>query len=188
MKRFVLAAAALALSAAAQAENYIGGAFGPSEVETSCDLPYNDCESGDTGFKIYGGMMMGGTSLPGFSLELGYTDFGQASKSATAFGVTAYTRTIEASALSFGAAIHPKLANSLAGVVRLGLAYVSAEGRGGANTSASDSKLTPILGLGLEYNINRQFKLIGNADFTSYDTGKESGSARLLSIGAQMGF
>jgi OOP family OmpA-OmpF porin len=184
MKRIVLAAAALALSAAAQAENYIGATIGPSEIEVNCDLT-TSCESGDTGFKIYGGFGIAGTSLPGLALEVSYVDFGKAKQS---YGP--YSRTVEASALTVGAALHVKFTGALSGVGRLGLAYVNAKGQGGpvVSNSASSSELNPIFGLGLEYAINHQFKLVGNADFSSYDTGKESGSLRLISVGAQMGF
>jgi len=54
--------------------------------------------------------------------------------------------------------------------------------------SSSKSEMNFYGGLGLEYTLNKQFKLVGSADFTSYDTGHDSGSARLLSIGAQYGF
>jgi hypothetical protein len=111
-----------------------------------------------------------------------YIDFGKANVSIPFVTV----QSIEVSALTFGAAIHPKFTPALSGVARLGVAYVDAKSSG--LLASSSSKLKLYGGLGLEYSLNKQFKLVGNADFTNYDTGRQSGAAHLLSVGAQYGF
>lgn len=191
MKHIFLGAAALILSTAVGAETYIGGAVGPSQIDIDC---HASCDNGDVGFKLYGGMSLPNSVLPSLSLEVGYIDFGKAQDSAGAFGVGA-SHSIEVSALTFGGALRAKFAPALSGVGRLGLAYV--DGRStysgtawpfGWSSSESSSEMKLYFGLGLEYALNKQWKLTGSADFTNYETGHTSGSARLLSIGAQYGF
>lgn len=182
MKQIVLGALALALSASAFAENYIGATIGASHIDIDCSFG-TQCDDGDTGFKLYGGFDLSRqAALPGLALEVAYIDFGTAR--VTAPFVT--FQSIDVSALTFGVAIHPKFTPALSGVARLGVAYVDAKSSGAFASSSSNLKLYG--GLGLEYSLNKQFKLVGGADFTNYDTGRQTGSAHLLSIGAQYGF
>lgn len=184
MKRYVVAALAL-LSMAAHAQMYIGGAIGSSEVDSDCTLT-TSCETSDTGFKIYGGYVLPRAPLPGLALEVGYIDFGK-SNATRAF----VTTTVEASGLLFNAAMRLKFTPALSGVGRLGLAYMEGKDNGrlglGINPK-SESDFNVYYGLGLEYSLNKQFKLTGAADFSSYDTGNQSGDAHLLSIGLEYGF
>jgi len=190
MKQLFLGAAALILSAAAGAETYIGAAIGPSNIEANCNLT-TSCDKGDTGYKIYGGFVLPQSPLAGLALEVAYIDFGKANAT---YALGLVNRSTEVSALAVNAALRLKFTPALHGVGRLGLAYVDGKDSG-ANVlgvvqagAQSQSKMEPYLGLGLEYAFNKQFKLTGSADFTSYDTGNDSGSARLLSIGAQYSF
>ena len=189
MKQLFLGAAALILSAAASAETYIGGAIGSSNIEANCDLT-TSCDKSDTGFKIYGGFVLPQSTVAGLAVEGGYIDFGKAN---AAYALGLITRSTEVSALNVNAALRLTFTPAFHGVGRLGLAYVEGKDSGvnviGLQASSkSQSKIEPYLGLGLEYAINKQFKLTGAADFTSYDTGNDSGSVHLLSIGAQYSF
>jgi OOP family OmpA-OmpF porin len=188
MKKIMLGAAALVLSAAASAEGYVGGVIGASNVEMSCGFPYNSCDSSDTGFKFYGGFVLPNHVVPHLSLEASYIDFGKARGSRNVLSTTLYTRSLEVSALTFGAALRYNFTPALSGVGRLGLAYVDAKSTGDIESSHSSSTLKLHAGLGLEYAFTKQFKVLGSADFTNYDTGSESGSARLIGLGAQYGF
>lgn len=183
MKHILTGVLALALSASALAENYIGATLGSSHIDIDCSLS-TACDSGDTGFKLYGGFDVSRhASVPGLALEVGYIDFGTAR---TSIGPVT-TRTIDVSALTFGAAMRLHFTPAFSGVGRLGLAYVD----GKTSTplgSNSSSNLKLIGGLGLEYAINKQFKIVGAADFTTYDSGADTGSAHLISVGAQYGF
>jgi OOP family OmpA-OmpF porin len=185
MKQLFLGAAALILSAAAAAETYVGAAIGPSNIEANCDFT-TSCDGSDTGFKIYGGFVLPQSPLAGLALEVGYIDFGTG-RATTVF----VERTVEATALTMNGALRVKFTPALQGVGRLGLGYVNGKDNGigvlGINAK-SKSNMALYAGLGLEYALNKQVKLTGSADFTSYDTGNQSGSARLISIGAQYGF
>jgi hypothetical protein len=182
MKHILIGVLALAAAASASAENYIGAALGPSHIDIDC-RGYWSCDSGDTGFKLYGGLDVSRhTSVQGLALEAGYIDFGSA-KATTG----PISKTVDVSAATFDAALRVHFSPAFSGVGRLGLAYV--EGKASdpfGSNSSSNLKLHG--GLGLEYAINRQFKIVGAADFTSYDTGGETGSASLLSVGVQYGF
>lgn len=191
MKRFVLGAAALTLSVAANAQAYIGGSLGPSTLDIDCGF---SCDDGDTGFKIYGGLPLRTSALPSLALEAGYIDFGKARDSVNLLLGSAYHE-LEVSAFTFAAALRAKFTPALSGVGRLGVAYVDAEsavggaaGPFGVRGTDSSSELNLYFGLGLEYALNKQWKLTGSADFTSYDSGSESGDANLLSIGLQYDF
>lgn len=183
MKHILVGALALALSASALAENYVGATIGSSHIDIDCGLS-TACETSDTGFKIYGGFDVSRhASVPGLALEVGYIDFGTAR---TSVGPIT-SRTIDVSALTFGAAMRVHFTPAFSGVGRLGLAYV--EGKTSVPWgSSSSSNLKLHGGLGLEYALNKQFKLVGAADFTTYDTGADTGSAHLISVGAQYGF
>jgi OOP family OmpA-OmpF porin len=185
-----LLATALSAQAAPANDAYAGVALGAGELDIDCGGS-TSCDSGDTGFKVYVGFDIPRSPLPRLAFEAAYIDFG----AATAHYTSLAQYKVEASAVAFDLALRGNLAPSVSVVGRLGLAYVSAKGTSTGSvpfvtisSSSSSSGLEPHLGLGLELALNKQFKLTGSADFTSYDTGKASGSARLLSVGLQAGF
>jgi hypothetical protein len=166
----------------------VGLALGPSSIDADCSsVIVSRCDTDDTGFKFFASFDLPRVSLGNLAFEVAYIDFGKAVVS-----VPFAERTVEASAVAFDLALRGNLVPSLTAVGRLGMAYVSAKGNGTGGVtlygSSSDAGLAPHLGLGLELALNRQFKVIGGFDFTNYDTGKESGSAHLFSVGVQMGF
>ena len=138
--------------------------------------------------KFYGGFVLPNHVVPHLALEASYIDFGKARASTSVLSTTLYSRDVEVSALTFDAAFRLPFTPALTGVGRLGLAYVDAKGNGGLTRNSSASNLKLHAGLGLEYAINKQFKVLGSADFTSYDTGAETGSVHLIGVGAQYGF
>jgi OmpA-OmpF porin, OOP family len=184
-------AAFMCLGGGAQAAGLdarVGLAFGPSDIDADCSsVIVTGCDTEDTGFKFYASFDLPKISLGSLAFEVAYIDFGEAVVS-----VPLTQRTVEASAVAFDLALRGNLVPNLTAVGRLGLAYVSAKGNGTGgvllNGSSSDSGIAPHFGLGVEFALNRQIKVIGGLDFTDYDTGKESGSAHLFSVGVQMGF
>lgn len=185
------ALAALILSSTAgvaRAESpwYVGGALGASHLEVDC-RGFSQCDNNDTGVKLHLGHSLPLRGLPGFALEGGYVDFGKAKAS-----TSIVARTTKASAVLFNAAIRPELSGGLRGVLRGGVAVVDASdtvtaGPVGAN-NGTDNSAHLYLGVGLDYSLSKQLSLTGALDYTSYDTGNQSGSLRLLSVGLQYGF
>lgn len=177
-----------AAQAAGATDAYAGFALGPSSIDADCSsVIVTRCDTDDTGFKVYVGFDLPRMPLPHPAFEVAYIDFGSATVS-----VPGAHRTVEASAVTFDLALRGQLMPSLGVVGRVGLGYVSAKGNGtgGLNLygSSSNSSLSPHLGAGLELGINRQLKVVGSFDYTGYDTGAESGSATLFSVGLQVGF
>ncbi|MEY2843100.1 MAG: hypothetical protein RI920_1137 [Pseudomonadota bacterium] len=174
------------LTQAAQAQWFVGGTFGSAKIDVDC-RGTTECDSGDTGVKVYGGHKLPVRNLPNFALEAGYIDFGKA-KASSAF----VSRSNAVSAFVFNAAIRPEFTREFSGTVRAGLAYVNGDvdSTVGPLQSArsSDSNIHLYVGLGLAYAINKQWRVTGDLDFTGYDSGSDSGNVRLLSIGAQYGF
>jgi hypothetical protein len=186
MKRLLLSATLALTSGLACADGYLGGAWGWTDMELDCRAAAH-CDDTDTGFKVYGGVLLPNRTFPTLALEASYIDFGRTRATASVVG-----HSLSVSAITAAAAGRYKFSSSLSGVARLGLAYVSAKTQGSLGAfqagSNADHSLTPYLGLGLEYVLNRQFKLIGAMDFTSFDSGSESGAVRLFGAGVQYDF
>lgn len=161
---------------------YLGGTLGPSEIDLDCRFS-TSCDGSDTAFKLFVGFDLPRLPIPRAAFEVSYIDFGQGRANFTSLT----RRTVEVSALTFDLAARGQLAANVSVVGRLGLAYTSAKSRGPV-VNESDSGLNPHLGAGLEFALNRQFKLVGNFDYTSYDSGYESGSVTMFGVGVQMGF
>jgi opacity protein-like surface antigen len=162
---------------------YVGGSLGPSTVDPGC----SSCDTGDTGYKVYGGMALRRTSLGDLAVELGYIDFGHS----TAGGLLGSESKVDASALTAAAALRYHFTPRFGVVGRLGLGYVKGKETLSApliGNSSSDSTLQPYLGAGVEYAINKQFAVTGAFDYTQFDTSKSDGDAYLLSVGLQYGF
>lgn len=79
MRRLIAAAAvtaALAFSAGASAQGYLGTSLGQSDFDLDC-TGFTSCDTKDTGWKVFGGYMF----TPNFGLEGAYVDFGKATGS-----------------------------------------------------------------------------------------------------------
>jgi OOP family OmpA-OmpF porin len=186
MKKIVLASLLAVAAVGAQAQAYIGGGIGMSEVNLDCDGS-TSCDKSDTGYKIYGGYKF----HPMAALEVGYIDFGKASASGYYRGY-AVKADINASAFTVAAALRGAFTPSLSGVARLGVANVETKLTGtvygvGRGTS-SESSTEFYFGLGLEYAFTKNFKGALSADFTKGEIDGEKGDVRLIGISAQYDF
>lgn len=178
MKTWCIGMSLLALVGSAQAQWYVGGAFGSSDVDAPC------CGSSDTGFKIYGGYELGAKAVPNLAIEAGYIDFGEASG---ASGLVS----VGATALTVAGAVRLKVSPTLSAVGRLGFANVEATASAaalGVGVARSESNMNLYYGLGLEYNFAPQWKLTGSLDFTDFEVGSQSGDLRLMGVGVEYRF
>ena len=176
MKQWIAAACLAGLMGGACAQGYVGGTIGQSSFDVSCSF---NCETTDTAIKLYGGYNLPTKLIPRLAVEVAYVDFGQVS---TNGGVG-----LSATALAVSAAIRYNFTPVLNAVGRLGLANVDAKTSAGP-FSRSDSGLNLYYGIGLEYSLSKQVKLVGALDFTDFDSGSQSGSVHVLSAGAQYSF
>lgn len=177
MKKILCAAVLAGLVGAASAQGYVGALAGMSRYGADC-AGATDCDkSGSTG-KIYGGY----SESPNWALEVGYINFGEASRSGGLL-----PGKVKSSALFVGGAHRIPVAQDWTTVMRLGIARVKSEGESDAG-SQSDNKVTFYAGLGLEYAVTDAIKVIAAWDFTRFEIADEDGMVHSVGIGAQVGF
>ncbi len=85
LKRLLAASAvtaALAFSAAASAQGYLGTSIGQSDFDLDC-TGLTSCDTKDTGWKVFGGHMF----TPNLGIEGAYVDFGKATGTASSIPV-----------------------------------------------------------------------------------------------------
>jgi OmpA-OmpF porin, OOP family len=174
MKKLMIAAVLAAAGGAASAQGYAGALIGMAHVATTC-LPGYSCDDNDTGYKFYGGYEV----APNISVEVAYTNLGKVTIKSGGTEID----TLKSTAFSLVGAYRMSFNPELTGVVRLGLASVK-----GKTTTASDSNIKLYTGLGLEYTMSPEIKLVGAFDLTNVEVDGDSGTAWLLGAGAQVAF
>lgn len=175
----VAAFAAMTLFAsAASAQGYVGGTVGFSNFSVDCPR-FNSCDDQDTAFKIFGGF----TLAPHMAIEAAYIDFG--STNATVGSVRTYN--VDTSALIVNGAYRWDFSPKWAGVARLGLASVSSD-LTSVLGSDSDSSINLYAGVGIEYTVAKNLKIVGALDLTSFEVGGSDGSLNAISGGVQFSF
>jgi OmpA-OmpF porin, OOP family len=173
MKKILLAAALTAVCGVAAAQGYAGALIGMGKID-GCIGGGISCDDSDTAFKIYGGYELG----EGWSAELAYTNFGELTLTSGA-----NTLKTKVTGFSVAAAYRYSFNSDITGVARIGLGMLDGKNSGGiTNVSvAVDDSAKLMFGLGLEYNLADNIKLVGAFDAISAD-------ATLFGIGAQVGF
>ncbi|MEY2839708.1 MAG: hypothetical protein RJB60_2007 [Pseudomonadota bacterium] len=185
MKKVLFAAALSAACGLASAQGYAGAVAGLSKAKLDCGA--NICDDSSVGVKVYGGYEVD----PNASIEVGYINFGKAK---IKFKNSTTTADIKGSAFVVTSAFRFPIAAQLNGVGRVGLARVTGklatDAPGVKNTSTTSIKL--YTGLGLEYAIAKNIKLVGSFDLTGADveigTSSESNTVFLLGGGVQAAF
>lgn len=183
MKKFLFAAALSAASGLAAAQGYAGALVGLSQISYEAG-PGVSADDSDVGFKVYGGYDV----APNIAVEVGYATFGKAKGT-----VGALSEEIKVSAFSVVGAFRFPIAADFTGVARLGLASVSGKYSNNFGTkSTSKSAVKLYSGLGLEYDIAKDVKLVGAFDLTSAEVevngNSDSGAVFLLGAGVQAAF
>lgn len=160
MKKVLFAAALSAVCGLASAQGYAGALVGLAKISTDCPFSYK-CDDSSTGMKVYGGYEV----APNIAVEVGYTNFGKSKISAVGG-----SGEFKSTALSVVGAFRFPIAAEFTGVARLGLASVSGKSSGTALTSSeTKSSIKLYTGLGLEYDIAKDIKLVGAFDLTNTD-------------------
>ncbi|MDI1258834.1 outer membrane beta-barrel protein [Aquabacterium sp.] len=170
---------------------YGGATFGASHLATNCVVIGADsytCEPNDTGFKVYSGFNI----TSDIAVELGYIGFGSATIKGTVSGIP-FKGAQESNALVLNGAWRFDMTPKFSGVVRVGLASVDSKVSASANVpgayaSASDTKIAPYAGFGLEYALATKLRAVAALDVTTSDIQGDKSTVGLLSIGAQYGF
>ena len=191
MKKQAIILAALMGAATAQAQSqaaapagesfYVTVAGGSTNANLDCSGT-TACDKSDTGAKLVGGYQFGN----GFSLELGYVNFGKFSARDTTLSLTLKTK-----AFLIGGAYALPLNSDWGLNARLGLAQVKTTGNakmGAATGSVSESKAKPYFGVGVTYAVSPTVRIELGADSTQAEIEGEKGTMRLISLGATFAF
>lgn len=185
LKFGLLAAALCAATQGHAGDLYVGAALGPSKVNV-VDCSGINCETSDTGFKVFGGFRL----APELSVEALYVDFGQASAGNGLAGLT-----LKSTAYGAGIAYQLKLAPQWSAVGRLGIASVDTTLTGSLNVlglsgsgSRSNSTTQPYYGLAVNYAVNRELSVQAAWDASKGEIYDASGRLEMFSIGLAFDF
>jgi OOP family OmpA-OmpF porin len=180
-KQVLLAAAALAFSAAASAQTYGVISVGAAKQDIDCGGAAV-CDESGTAFKLLGGYKF----LPNLALEGGYMSFGKAKASdpglAADFTVNGF---------GIGAAFHQDFATNWNFVARLGLAQMKTKVKatdGVSSASDSDTKAQLYGGLGVGYKLNKQTSIDAAWDFSQAKITGFKYDVNAFSVGLTFGF
>jgi len=178
MKKVLFAAALAAACGVASAQGYAGALIGLAKINADCPIGAS-CDDSSTGMKVYGGYEV----APNIAVEVGYTSFGKVKVSGAGGSLE-----VKGTAFVVNGAFRFPLATDFTGVARLGLASVKGKYSDTLGGSESESKIKLYTGLGLEYDIAKDIKLIGAFDLSNVEVGGDSGTAMLFGAGVQASF
>lgn len=183
MKKIALclaAAGALALSASASAQGYIGASVGRTSLSSDC-TGLASCDKSGTGGKIFAGYSF----LPYLGAEVAYLNFGKARAVADVAG-TLVNAEIKTSGIGAGLAMRGDLAPSWNAFARLGVARMTADVSGsalGVAVSEKDRTTQAYFGLGVGYALSKVVSIDASADFSRSKFEGESSNVRMLGVG-----
>lgn len=211
MKKFVAAFVLSLTGVAAFAQGYAGVVAALSSVDAGCSDQLS-CDKKGHALKVYFGTALAKGNQIDFgigklqSVEVGLIAFGKGASTSTtvlydgntdpadpaSHIVVPTSRSITANALTLAGAAKFPIVDDLAVVAKGGLAYVSSTIRyytqGGQNGSETATKLKPYLGLGVEFEAMKGFRIVGSYDWTKFDVADQKGSLKALGLGAEIGF
>ena len=181
-----LAASALALSGAlaaspANAQAFIGGAIGQSDIDeevASGLITSGTADGKDTAFKIFGGYMFNRH----FGIEGAYVDLGQVSYSGSFLGSPVTGGKVEVSGLNISALGALPINEQFSVFGKIGLFLWDAEASditGGVPFSAKEDGTDVSFGIGVNYNFTRNLGV--RAEWEMFTT--DEADATLLSVG-----
>lgn len=193
-KMAIVAAVALAASAAAQAQFYVGGNVGLGRTDIDCSQ-VDDCDKNAVGFKVYGGYRFDA----GWAVEAGYFDWGKVTASGNLASVglpsTVLSGSIDSSGFGLGLAYFLPVPGEWTGVFRFGAVQNRSRlevSDGTLSTGETNSKVFTYVGLGLGYKLTPQLAITGEADFSRAQWGVggayESNNVQLYSVGLRYAF
>ncbi|HET7772540.1 MAG TPA: porin family protein [Burkholderiaceae bacterium] len=186
MKKTQIAAAALLLAGlgstgAAMAQTaqgpYVGATAGVSRFSVDC-TGTTTCDKSGTAFKLYGGMNFNEI----FGAEVSYNELGKAKGTVLGVGVENKVRSFDVA----GTARYP-VSNDVSVFGKLGMGNIRAK-VSAAGLSESDSSWQPVVGVGVNWNLSKEFALRAELENRRYKFQGEKDTINTFSVGAQMNF
>lgn len=157
---FALVAAVFVSTASAQT-GYVGAVAGLSGANVNCPPGLTGCRDRDTGFKVFGAYQV----RPKIYAEVAYIGFGSVTAS-----LDDRSELFKARAWTFGAAYRHPLPHDLTLVARAGLAMVTTRYERNYASRSSDSSWRVYGGLGLDYLLTDDIRLVTTLDATAGST------------------
>lgn len=206
MKHIFIATVLASVGAAASAQGYVGAVAALSKLSDSCTTGFKCEDSRATGFRFFAGHRFSDAEAWGLGvvrvnrIEVSALRFGRQRSTGTA------TKFLTDSATKQVPSVNEVSANALVVAVgselpiggwfalngRLGLAYVTASVSstidGLSNGSTSGNAIRPYVGVGAEFLLPLDIRLLSSLDWTRYSVKGYSGSATQLGLGASMSF
>ncbi|KPF70435.1 hypothetical protein IP84_01505 [beta proteobacterium AAP99] len=186
MKKTQIAAAALLLlglgsTGAVMAQtaqgSYVGATAGVSRFSGDC-TGTTSCDRNGTAFKLYGGVNFNEI----FGAELSYSDLGKAKAA-----VGPFSGEIKARAFDVAGTARFPVTNDVSVFGKLGMSNIRAKGSA-LGFSESDTSWQPVAGVGVNWNLSKEFALRAELENRRYKLGGEKDTINTLSVGAQMNF
>jgi len=214
MKKIFVSSLLVALSAAAQAEGYIGTSIGRGKLPFDC-AEGASCKQSVNVFKLYAGTRLKEASQIdiGFgridAVEVAYLRNNSKATQTTMVdqvylyndpdnGPTYLTRNVPSrrlvslDALVLAPVLHIGITKEAEVFVKAGAAVVTGTVKSTLNgvsmKSNSDTKLKPYLALGASYSVTPGVKVFGSSDWFRYSADDVNGVARAFSVGAEVAF
>jgi len=207
MKKIIISSAIALLSCAAAAQGYAGAVVALTKLGADC-AGMLVCDTKGHGAKIYFGSKLAKENQLDFgvggvdAIEFGVIAFGKGASNYTREYVDAVsggpnivapaTTVNTANALIASVVARVPLFEGASFLVRPGVAYVSSTQRyyvsGVQNGSETATKLKPYVGLGLEFSLMENMKVVGSFDWTKFDVANQKANLTSLGLGAEIGF
>ncbi len=209
MKRTLVGIVLAGLYASASAQGYAGAVVGLSKIHVDCG-GLSPCDDKGKAFKIYAGTQVkeGLVNTERFKLdtvEVSFIRFGSAKVNTGGRTLTyndeegnevnevaSTENRTKAQALTLAGVGRFLITPQLTASAKLGVAYVDttvaryvSEASEGSNTK---NKFKPYLGLGLEFSVHQNVKLVASFDHTKLETEDSKGTLQMFGLGAQIGF
>lgn len=198
----------------APAKGYVGAVLALSSISIDCA---GSCDKKSLGYKFYVGSQfeeknqldLGFAKVQG--VEVGYLKFGKASSGGAPVSYTTVdtdgnastvlrssSKTTAVSALTLALVTRAPIVPEASAVLRTGLAYVAATAKnykesvaGGQMLSVgsvTETHFRPYLGLGFEYSVMRDLRVVGSYDLTKFQVDGRKSTTSLFGIGAEMSY
>lgn len=206
MKKVIATCSLILGCSAAMSQGYVGAVAALSRIDGACQ-GQDTCDHKGHAVRAYFGSALSPDHQIDLgigkisSVEVGIISFGKGGST----GSVVYTdsgsaspynrsgqRSTTANALTFSAVSTFPFGGGVSGLARAGVAYVSSTVRyhidGVENGSETATKLKPYLGLGVEYEVVDNLKVVGAFDWTQFDVAGNKSSLKSFGLGAQVGF
>jgi len=218
MKKVIVSCVLFAACSTAMSQGYMGAVLALSKIDGACAGQDDCNSDRHHAFKVYFGSPLAQAHQIDLgvgkvsAVEVGIINFGKGRSAghtsvpeldANGLVITdnnnvpiltnaPTARSTTAHALTLAAVSTFPIGGGVTGVVRTGAAYVTSTVRyyvqGAENGSETANKLKPYLGLGLEYDVVDNVKIVGAFDWTKFDVAGNTSNLKSFGLGASVGF